>query len=765
MRGRARDLTAPNQRQAPLGALWSFVVGVVTSISLTVITATSAPPAMIAALGAAGGLVLLAGLHADGRRRVLLLLIAGIALGGWRGLQETRRCGALDALLENPSPVALRVNMTVLEGWSASRWGHTTRVRVLGASHASHRIDLPRRCRLEVRASTTAIDLPRAGACIRALVSLKGTAERPLLVAASPGLLQPSKAPRGAPALREFLAASLIKAAGTDPARIRSAELAAALALGRRDMVPAHRRQGWRASGLGHALAVSGLHVGIIAGTLWLIGVIIGLRPTTIRWVLLLAIPGYTVLAGAAPSAIRACLMVCLYLAARLLGRAAIPLGTVLITAAVMLLVSPGLILDPGFQLTVAVTAALIRWAPPLTERLRGPQWLRGAVAIPIVAQLAAAPIVAVHFKTATPLAVVVNLAIPLLLTPTIPLAVAAVILAPLWQGGAGWFLELVGILTDALWVVGGLGRHWSLIVPTVPSVILLLLVATGLPALRFDRLGRAAGAAWIAMILISPVAWMLSQGQNGDRVELLPVGDGLALTLTSGGRTLLFDGGCYRSEAAEMLADTGLGRLAMVIVSHGDEDHVGGIRVVLESTPTDRLIIPSWLMSEAEVVPVLRAARHAGTVISTVARGSLIRSGPSRLAVLWPPADRHHLSDNDRSLVIRVRTPSGPIMLTGDIGAGVERTLAHASNLKADILLAPHHGSASSTSGRLLEAVSPALVLIPAGPRNRHHHPHPTVLNRLSARGIPFIYPARDGRCGARAVDHNRWQAYTMSQ
>ncbi|MCK5377743.1 MAG: DNA internalization-related competence protein ComEC/Rec2 [Acidobacteria bacterium] len=758
-------MTGLASRQASLDALWSFVFGIISAIGLVIITESSGPSALIATLGAAGGLALLAALRADGRSRVVLLLVAGIALGGWRGLGETRRLGALDTLLENPSPAALRVTMTVLEGWTTSRWGHTTRVRVQDASHASQGVDLPRRCRLEVRNSANDIELPPAGADIRALVALKGTAQRPLLVAASPNLLEILRSSNGAPAVREFLAASLVRAAGTDPGRIRSAELAAALALGRRDMVPAHRRQGWRSSGLSHALAVSGLHVGIVSGTFWLIGVIIGLRPTAIRWALLLVVPSYTILAGAAPSAVRACLMVCLYLAARLLGRAAMPLGTVLTAASVMLLVSPGLILDPGFQLTVGVTAALIRWAPPLTERLRGPRWLRGAAAIPVVAQIAAAPIVAVHFKTATPLAAVVNLAIPLLLTPAIPLAVAAVILAPIWQGAAGWILELIRALTDALWVIGSLGRHWTLIVPTLPSFILLLLVAAGLPALRYDRLGRAAGAAWITLILVSPIGWFLHRSPHGDRAELLPIGDGLALTLTAGDRTLLFDGGHYRSEAAEMLADTGCRHLAAVIVSHGDEDHAGGIQRVLESAKTDRLVMPSWLMAESEIVPILRAARHSGTPISMVAQGSIVRLGPSRLDVLWPPAGRTNLSNNDRSLVIRARTPSGPIILTGDIGAGIERTLARTSNLKGDVLLIPHHGSASSTSGRLLDAVSPSFALIPAGQRNRHHHPHPTVLDRLSARGISFVFPARDGRCGARPVGNGRWEAYTEAQ
>ncbi len=754
-------MTPPASPQTPLNALWACVVGVVSAISLTIITGSILPQAAVLGLGTVGFLFVAAGFHFNGRRRTLLLLIAGIALGGWRGFEETQRRDTLDTLLQNPQSVVLRVNMTVLEGWSVGRWGHTTKVRIHGATHNSRPVSLPRRCRLEIRNCGAGLDLPMPGTSVRGLVALKGTSDRLLLVAASPSLLTPIKTARGTPALREYLAVSLIKAGGTDAGRIRAAELAAALALGRRDLVPIHRTRGWRASGLGHALAVSGLHVGIVSGTLWLLCVLLVLQPTTIRWILLVTVPGYTILAGAAPSAVRACLMVCLYLAARLLGRAAMPLATVMTAALAMLLVSPGLVFNAGFQLTVCVTAALIRWAPPLTERLRGPHWLRGAIAVPIVAQVAAAPIVAFHFKTAIPLAAIVNLAIPLLLTPTIPLAVGSAILAPMWPGGAGWILDAIRFLTNTLWTIGGLGRHWNLIVPTVPGFILFLLFAAGLMALRFDRFGRAAGALWIVLLVLSPIGWFIHPEPPGDIAELLPVGDGLALRLTAGGQTSIFDGGHYRSEAAEMLADRGVRRLGAVIVSHGDEDHFGGIQRLLETTTADTLIIPSWLMSDAGIVPILRAARLRGTTISTVARGSLFRCGPVRFDVLWPPAETSNLTDNDRSLVIKARMPSGSILLTADIGASIERALARTSYLKADLLVAPHHGSASSTSNTFLNAVSPTLVLIPAGPNNRHHHPHSSVLSRLNQRSIPFVYPARDGPCGALADKNHQWQKF----
>ncbi len=746
-------------RQALLDPLWALTTGIAAGIGLAIVSSGPGSRPITLVLGLSGILLSALALHLDGRSRVLFLLAAGLALGGARGLEDTVRRARLERIIEDPAPIAFRIEGTILEGWSPGLWGRTTRIRIIRARRPSGEIDLPRRCRIEVRNAPTSDALPTPGTTVEILAAIKGPAERPLLVVASPGIIKPTGTPSGLPALRDRLARSMIRAAGTDVERLRAAELAGALALGRRDLLPDHRRRGWRDSGLGHALAVSGLHVGIVAGTLWLIGVAIGTRPRTIRVILLILVPFYTLLAGAAPSAVRACLMLCLYLGARLLGRAVLPLGAILAATATMLLANPSLIADAGFQLTIVVTAALIRWSPSLAEFLRGPRWLRAAIAVPLVAQAAAAPLIALHFRQLIPWAAIVNLAVPLMLTPAIPLSVGAACLAPLSPGGAGILLDLIGNLTGTLWSVGGLGRSWILVTPVVPILPILISALTIPLALRYDRWGRAAGTAWLILLAFFPISAFQTPDRDADSADLLPVGEGLSLLMATGGETFLFDGGRSRIEAARFLADNGIRHLDLVFASHGDEDHIGGLATVLRSTRVERLIVPSWLIGDPEVVPILRAARDRKTAVAPVARGSIVRVGTTRLDVLWPPAVAPPPVDNDRSLVVRVRTPSGGVLLTADIPASIEAKLARISFLRSDVLAAPHHGSRTSTSTTFLDAVSPKIVLIPAGPRNHHHHPHPTVLNRLSAREISFVYPLRDGQCGARADGPHRWR------
>ena len=276
------------------------------------------------------------------------------------------------------------------------------------------------------------------GSVVEVLARIRGNHRSPLLVVASNRLVQATGDRRLLPTIRNRLVRDLLQAAGTDAKRIRAAEMAAALALGRRDLVPREGRDRWRRSGLAHLLAVSGLHVGLVGGAVWILLALTGVSPRTTRIAVLAAVPAYAVLAGAAPSAMRAALMAVIYLCARLLGRAILPMAAVLLAVTILLIAQPSLVANVGFQLTVVITAALVRWVPVLTTTLFGPRWVTGAVAVPVVAQTAAAPLVAWHFRTLIPGAIIANLLALPLLAPIILGSVAATVIAPLWRLAGG---------------------------------------------------------------------------------------------------------------------------------------------------------------------------------------------------------------------------------------------------------------------------------------------------------------------------------------
>jgi competence protein ComEC len=689
-----------------------------------------------------------------------LWLLVGFTVVGAHGLHDAGNRHDLADLIDREDPVWIRARILVTEGWTEGRWGWQTRIRVLESRHDHRSIPKLRRCRLEVRGTVNPGDLPQPGDIVRGLVSIRGSPRSPLLVTNSRSLIQATTEVHPLPALRGRLSDELLAAARTDVDRIRAAELAAALSLGRRDLLAPLRREGWRRSGLAHVLAVSGLHVGLVAGMAWLLLAIGGASPTTTRIVILALLPAYALLAGASPSAVRAALMGSIFVGAGLLGRAVVPMAAVLLAALLLLLTDPSLVAEVSFQLTVVLTAALVRWAPPLTAAIPLPRWLAAAIAVPIVAQLAAAPLVAHHFGAAIPGAAASNLLVPWLLAPVVLASVAATAAAPVCASAAAWLLDLVDLGSRALWLAGAPGRSAELVPPAIPAVLLACVVAFGLVSLLPGRSARIGALAYTSTITAFSAWWLVIPPPPSKIVELLPVSSGLALRISFDGRNLMMDGGGRRREAAQLLAPARIRRLDAVIASHGDEDHIAGLVTILETTAVDTLVVPVWLRSCPEAVPLLRAARRRGVRIIPVVRGSRLDLGPMALEILWPPAAAAPSAENERSIVARLRTAGGPILLTADIGRATEHRLIASTDLDCPVVVIPHHGSRYSATPAFLDAAGARLALVPAGPENLHHHPHPDVIERLDRRGIEYRMPIRDGRCGARWQD-GEWTLY----
>jgi len=683
----------------------------------------------------------------------VLWLVFGLGLGGFRGLETAADRCRLEAWLAEAAEPAVRVHGVVATGWSKGRWGSTTRLRITRTEEPEVRHRLPRHVRFEVRGAARSIDLPPPGTTVRMLTVVRGPPEKPRLVTASPKLLEVLAPPRGLAAARNRIANTLLESAGTRVDRIRSAELTCAILLGRRDLLPRDQQEGWRRSGLAHVLAVSGLHVGLIGGAVWLLALALGTSPTAARWSVLLALPMYTALAGASPSATRACLMGMMYLGARLVGRAVLPVAPVLLAASILLVVTPRLITDPGFHLTVVITAALVRWVPPVIAWLPGPKALTAILVVPVIAQLAAAPIVMAHFRTLVPGAVIANLSVPFLLTPLLLTGIVTALIGLVVPWLAGLGLDVIHGLQGALWVAGGVGRVAQHIVPSLTPFFAVAFVVAGWVSLHAGRHARRGAVTWLALLAATLVWWAVRPGPTQESVRLLPVRDGLAALVTTDGSSILVDGGRHRRSTALLLADQGVRRLTAVIASHSDEDHIGGLTAVFESFAVEQLVIPQWMALDRGSARLLRAARRHGARVVKVARGSCVTLDAARLEVLWPPAEVRPGSDNERSLVARLVTEAGTVLVTSDIGRSTERRLARSSHLSCDVLIAPHHGSRGSSSSVLLDATRPSVVLIPAGPWNLYHHPHREVLERLSQRRIPRCSPAHDGSCAARAA------------
>jgi competence protein ComEC len=232
--------------------------------------------------------------------------------------------------------------------------------------------------------------------------------------------------------------------------------------------------------------------------------------------------------------------------------------------------------------------------------------------------------------------------------------------------------------------------------------------------------------------------------------ISLLDVGQGLTMVVRHQDKSLVYDvGPRYRTgfntaEAVLLpyLAERGVNHVDMLVVSHADNDHIGGYEVFTQNMGVD-----STLTSRVDKIPIAQECKA----------GMRWNWGALKFTIISPAQDTPSGSNN-RSCVLLLEYFQTRILITGDIEKPVEQFLLEQDiNIRADILLIPHQGSKTSSTAEFIEAVSPQLGLIAAGYRNQYRHPHPSVLERYIARGIEILQTPLDGSIEITLSEH-KW-------
>ncbi|CAN5843342.1 hypothetical protein BH23GEM3_BH23GEM3_24390 [soil metagenome] len=560
----------------------------------------------------------------------------------------------------------------------------------------------------------------------------------------------------------------------------RHATIAEALLLGRRERVDPALRERFAQAGLSHLLAISGMHVGLIAGVLLLVGRLFRIPLRRLPLVVVGVVLLYLAMIGAPPSAVRAGVMISLVLGGFLLQRPFDPLPVVVAAAFLILAHRPAAVLDPGFQMSFAGVLGILLLRAPIVRRLptgwRHRRWVRAPVEMAIVstaAFIATAPVVAWHFGRIAPISVLANFpAIPLMslgLTGIVTATAIEPVLPPLGRllaDGAGAMLDgLDRVATAAARV-----PHGSAAVPRpnpwlwAAAALTFLLVVDAAARLRRAARWAVAGGATLSFLLAWPA--LAGAGRAADpalEIHFLDVGQGDATVIrTPADRWILVDAGPRgdRYDAGErrvlpFLRAQGVHRLELLILTHPHLDHIGGAPAVLRGIPVGRLIEPGLAVGNPVYLETLRAAETRGVPWSAARSGRSIHLDGITLDFLWPDVETlDAVTDaNDISAVVRLRYGDFALLLPGDVPAAVEEELVvrHPGALKSQILKAAHHGSRTSSSAALLEAVSPELVVISAARRNRYEHPAPEVLDRLADRGIAVAHTGHEGTLSVR--------------
>lgn len=526
------------------------------------------------------------------------------------------------------------------------------------------------------------------------------------------------------------------------------AALVEALVLGRRDDIAPAWRNAFVAAGLAHLLAISGLHVGILAAWLTLLFRVCQLRRAA--WLLSAgAAWAYAAFLGFPAPATRAAGFLAVYGVARLRQRRPARSAVLGVAALAVVAVDPGAATAVGAWLSVAAV-----WGTGQGMALvRGRRWWRPLARLAgasLGATLATAPITAWCFGSVSPAGLLANLV-------AVPLAGVAVpgVLASLALGGpvaAGAGIALAALEHVAAAAASLPGGHLVGVPGTAfaaPWALALALVAwrVGRPPRPQPRHAVAYVAGGLALV-IAVVVGRPRPPSGGVTLHVLNVGQGDAIAIrTPNDRWLLVDAGprgpagdAGRRVVVPFLRRRGVRALDVLLVSHADADHLGGAPAVVEALHPRLVLEPGQPRGTALYLEYLAHVDASGATWQAARAGDVLQVDSVRLEVLHPRAGwmAQRFAPNESSVVVRVTYGCFEALLTGDVGLAAESALA-ASVGEADLLKVGHHGSAGGTGHAWLEAVRPKAAVISVG-RNRYGHPAPAVMARLRSFKIPVF-------------------------
>jgi len=552
------------------------------------------------------------------------------------------------------------------------------------------------------------------------------------------------------------------------PAR---APLAAALTVGTGDQLDTEVHQRFARAGLAHVLAISGLHVGILAAALLLVLGAARVRHGARRPAATALVGAYVVLLGCPPPALRAVGLLALWSLARLRQRPVVPFTPLATTALAVAALDPWAVVEAGPWLSFAgawgCVAAARAWTALRREHsLPRNRRVAGALSLAAVsggATLATAPFSVLGFGTMAPAALVSNvLAVPLVglvvpsLAVTLVLAAALPAAAPLVAGAAAAGLDAmdgVARLAGALPLASVPFERRLLaaaLLGALGLVVLRPVPRTGRGAARRALVARAATAA--ALASCAAVWWpLVPQGASGFRpgwlaLHFLAVGEGdAAAIVTPGGRWIVVDGGprvlgfdAGASVVTPFLRRSGVARLALAVASHGDADHLGGMPTVIRNFHPELVLEPGEPRATAGYRRFLAAAAQAGSRWRPARAGDRLELDGVLLRVWHPDSAwmERRLPANENSVVLTVEYGDFRAVFPGDAGLAMEGAPDVAGRIPAaTVLKVAHHGSRSATGPAWLAEVAPKVCIISVGP-NRYGEPDPGTVAALAGAG-----------------------------
>jgi len=554
--------------------------------------------------------------------------------------------------------------------------------------------------------------------------------------------------PTGARFLLQSLRAHVQRQLAYKVGDARARSMVLALATADQSALANEDRRLLTATGTSHLLAISGLHVGLAAaGGIWLSRFLLWLLPFTWSGRTLFSVSItcglltaalYAGLAGFGTPTVRAVLMLSIAMGALAMLRAIHPLRAWVVSLAAILLLDPFAPLGAGFWFSFMAVAALLFVFLPRTGEKRWWKTLLAAQAGVVIVLL---PLSAAWFYSFSPAGFLANLvAIPWVSFLVVPFVLAGIAALAFSASLAGVLWSLAGITSSILLRFLELIDQFQGQLPTLPPPSMLHVILALLGSLLL-LLPRGMTGRWIGIFLLAPLFLPTAErARTGTvEVEILDVGQGTAVLVSTSEKTLLYDSGpgdggehnLVPGVIAPALAKLGKGAPERVVISHGDLDHAGGMRSLLHRYPrADYFVsLPGGISNTRACLTPLR---WNWTGVEFV--------------VLHPSPGLPYLG-NDSSCVVSVSSGDIRILLSGDISDVVENRLVRDGLSPHPLLLVPHHGSKTSSSHDFISAIRPEVAVATASLGNRFDFPRAVIRQAYLSTGAEFW---STGECGA---------------
>lgn len=532
--------------------------------------------------------------------------------------------------------------------------------------------------------------------------------------------------------------------------------------LGQRSQMPPEVNENFKKTGTLHVIAISGLHITLIAFLIAMVLRLFGINKKIITLIVIPLLSGYVMMTGFRPSAVRALVMCIVFLGGWLLNRPAHMMNSLAVSAFIILAFAPYQLFDPGFQLSFLVVAAIVLLAPEIKRRMepwiepdpflpqefvspsqrrisRALGWAGDLTAVSLAAWIGSAGLILYYFHLFSPVSFFCNLIVVPLSGLSLALGFTAMLVDLVWPGLASVFNQSQWLVTRLMLGVTEIVADWSWgfrYVARPPAWLVAAGYALACAAIFWRRSRR-----WVVVGSLSVGAAFVAWGYSVSPVEvtILNVGKGQCVFVDRfGGPKILIDAGSQsqgRSVVEPFLRSRGVNRIDVAVATHGDASHVGGLIEIMQRMPVEELVVSPARTRSSKFKQLLRQAEALGVKVVEVEAGDALELGGEKWDVLWPRAPFASKAD-DNSLVLRY----GDLVFLSDLPQKHEDEFGHSG----PVTVVRGASSRECFSGPLLEATRRAIFS--ATDEERDDLVLPETLRRLRERDADVWITGVDG-------------------